>query len=162
MAVAGALLLAALGRLPRAALARVPWSTLLLLGGGFALAAGIEGSGLSRWLGAQLAPISGLPLAAQLGLAAGATVLLSALASNTATVNVMLNVLPRDLTLLAVATLASSCDFALPAGTPPNAIVFGSGRVRLPLMMRLGLLLDLVSVVLLTLLGLVWLRPLLA
>jgi solute carrier family 13 (sodium-dependent dicarboxylate transporter), member 2/3/5 len=142
---AGVALLAAgtlvlLGRLSRGALARVPWDTLLLLGGGFALAVGIEGSGLSTYMAARLEG------------------LLSAVASNTATVNVLLNVLPGSLPLLAVSTFASSCDFALPAGTPPNAIVFGSGYVRLPTMMKAGVALDLLAAALLTVYGLVWVR----
>ena len=47
--------------------------------------------------------------------------------------------------VLFAATIAASCDFALPAGTPPNAIVFGSGYVRIPVMAKIGVLLDLVA-----------------
>ncbi|MBK8998883.1 MAG: DASS family sodium-coupled anion symporter [Myxococcales bacterium] len=133
-----------------AQLRRVPWGTLVLLGGSFAMAAGIEGGGLSGFLTAQLEPVARLPLLAQLGLAAFATVGLSAVASNTATVNVFLNVLPRSLPVLSACALAASCDFALPAGTPPNAIVFGSGYVRLPQMMRTGIVLDVMAAVLIT------------
>ena len=75
-----------------------------------------------------------------------------------ATVNVMLNVLPGSAPLLAVSTFASSCDFALPAGTPPNAIVFGSGYVRLPVMMRVGVALDALAAALLTVYGLGYVR----
>jgi len=150
--------LVVLGRLSRAALARVPWDTLLLLGGGFALAAGIEGSGLSTYMAERLSGLESLGPVTQYGAVALATVLLSAVASNTATVNVLLNVLPGSLPLLAVSTFASSCDFALPAGTPPNAIVFGSGYVRLPTMMRVGVGLDLLAASLLTVYGLVWVR----
>ncbi|WP_257456926.1 SLC13 family permease [Archangium lipolyticum] len=153
---AGTLVL--LGRLSRGALARVPWDTLLLLGGGFALAAGIEGSGLSTYMAARLAGLEALGPIAQYGAVALSTVALSAVASNTATVNVLLNVLPGSLPLLAVSTFASSCDFALPAGTPPNAIVFGSGYVRLPTMMKIGVVLDLLAAALLTLYGLLWVR----
>jgi solute carrier family 13 (sodium-dependent dicarboxylate transporter), member 2/3/5 len=153
---AGTLVL--LGRLSRGALARVPWDTLLLLGGGFALAAGIEGSGLSTYMAARLAGLESLGSIAQYGAVALSTVALSAMASNTATVNVLLNVLPGSLPLLAVSTFAASCDFALPAGTPPNAIVFGSGYVRLPTMMKLGVALDLLASALLTLYGLLWVR----
>ena len=129
----------------------VPWETLLLLGGGFAMAAGIQQSGLSGWMGAQLAGIATLPPLAQIVLAAVATVALSAVASNTATIAVMLPVLkdaaaPEVMTsVLFAATIAASCDFALPAGTPPNAIVFGSGYVRIPVMARIGVQLDLVA-----------------
>lgn len=133
------------------ALGTVPWETLLLLGGGFAMAAGIQQSGLSGWMGAQLSGIASLPPLAQIVLAAVATVALSAVASNTATIAVMLPVLkdaaaPEMMTsVLFAATIAASCDFALPAGTPPNAIVFGSGYVRIPTMARIGLQLDLIA-----------------
>ncbi len=158
VALLGTLLLLVLRRLSFAALQRVPWDTLLLLGGGFALAAGIEGSGLSTWLAARLAALEGLPPVAQYAGVATATIALSAIASNTATVNVMLNVLPGSAPLLAVSTYASSCDFALPAGTPPNAIVFGSGYVRLPVMMRLGVQLDVLAAGVLTVYGLAFVR----
>jgi sodium-dependent dicarboxylate transporter 2/3/5 len=138
---------------PRA-LATVPWETLLLLGGGFAMAAGIQESGLSRFLGVQLSALAGLSPLAQIVVASLATVALSAVASNTATIAVMLVVLkdaaaPDSLsTVLFAATIAASCDFALPAGTPPNAIVFGSGYVRIPVMARLGAGLDVVAALL--------------
>jgi sodium-dependent dicarboxylate transporter 2/3/5 len=141
-----------------ASLKRIPWSTLVLLGGSFALAAGIEGSGLSGWLARVLDPVARLPLASQLALASAASIALSAVASNTATINLMLNVLPRSLVVLSASSIAASCDFALPAGTPPNAIVFGSGYIRLPVMMRTGLLLDAVAAVVITLYSLVYLR----
>ena len=79
---------------------------------------------------------------------------LSAIASNTATTAVMLVVLaeaaaPQLRTaVLFAATLAASCDFALPVGTPPNAIVFGSGYVRIPVMARFGVVLDLLAALL--------------
>jgi sodium-dependent dicarboxylate transporter 2/3/5 len=136
----------------------VPWNSLLLLGGGFALAAGIEASGLSAWLSLRLSGLEALAPIAQHATVATTTILLSAIASNTATVNVMLNVLPASRPLLAISTFASSCDFALPAGTPPNAIVFGSGYVRLPVMMRVGVTLDLLAAVALTLYGIAWVR----
>jgi len=135
------------------ALARVPWETLLLLGGGFAMASAIQESGLSAWLGGQLMAVRGLPPLAQVVLASLAVVGLSAVASNTATIAVMLPVL-RDAVspeilpvVLFTATIACSCDFALPAGTPPNAIVFGSGYVTIPRMARTGVLLDLAAAI---------------
>jgi sodium-dependent dicarboxylate transporter 2/3/5 len=157
VAVAAALVLVATRVLSWAAIKRVPWGTLLLLGGSFAMASGIEGSGLSGWLGLQVKPIAELPLVSQLALGSAATVGLSAIASNTATINLMLNLLPASLPLLSSCAIAASCDFALPAGTPPNAIVFGSGYIRLPVMMRIGLLLDFLAVMIITAYGLVYL-----
>jgi solute carrier family 13 (sodium-dependent dicarboxylate transporter), member 2/3/5 len=135
------------------ALSRVPWETLLLLGGGFAMAAAIQKSGLSGFMSAQLAAVRGLPPFAQVLVASTATVGLTAVASNTATIAVMLVVLKDAvapevmLTTLFAATIACSCDFALPAGTPPNAIVFGSGYVTIPRMARAGAVLDLLAAV---------------
>jgi sodium-dependent dicarboxylate transporter 2/3/5 len=132
----------------------VPWETLLLLGGGFALAAGIQKSGFSEWMGARLSMIYNFPPFAQVLLASAATVAISAVASNTATIAVMLNVLKDAVapamrtTVLFAATIAASCDFALPAGTPPNAIVFGSGYVTIPQMAKTGVVLDVAAAVL--------------
>jgi sodium-dependent dicarboxylate transporter 2/3/5 len=159
MASAG-LLLVTRALSPRA-LRRVPWSTLVLLGGSFSMAAGIEASGLASWLALRLAALAKQPAAFQMLIANAATVFLSAVASNTATINVMLNVLPRSLPLLFSVTIASSCDFMLPAGTPPNAIVFGSGYVRLPVMMRVGFVLDVLAVLAVTLYALLWIAPVL-
>jgi sodium-dependent dicarboxylate transporter 2/3/5 len=118
------------------------WSSLALLGGSFAMAGGIDGSGLSREIAGAVAGVESLPLLLQTTLAASVSIALSAVASNTATVNVLLVVLPRTLPVLTGAAIGASCDFALPAGTPPNAIVFGTGRVRLPDMVRTGAGLD--------------------
>ncbi|MBI5495940.1 MAG: DASS family sodium-coupled anion symporter [Deltaproteobacteria bacterium] len=153
--LAGATVLA-LGRVSWPTLKRVPWDTLLLLGGSFAMAAGLETSGFSTWLAGQLRGLQDQPVAVQYGVVALSTVALSAVASNTATINVMLNVLPPSLPLLFSATVAASCDFALPAGTPPNAIVFGSGYVRLPVMMRTGALLDVVAALLVAVYAATW------
>ncbi len=159
IAVAAALVLLALRPRGQAllhprSLLRVPWSALVLLGGGFALAAGVQGSGLSRAMAERLHVLGDLPPFAQVLVAGLVTVAISAVASNTASITVMLVVLrdavsPEILTtVLFAATIASSCDFALPAGTPPNAIVFGSGYVTIPRMARTGAILDLLAALL--------------
>jgi len=150
VAMIALLALLSTGALSLRALGRIPWGTLLLLGGSFAMAAGIEGSGLGGWMAQRLQVVAAMPLVGQIGLASLGSVFLSAVASNTATVNIALNVLPRDLGVLFATTIAASCDFMLPAGTPPNAIVFGSGYVRLPTMIRVGFVLDLLAAVIIT------------
>ncbi|MBI2963110.1 MAG: DASS family sodium-coupled anion symporter [Deltaproteobacteria bacterium] len=156
VAMAAAAALLATGSLSPRSLRRVPWSTLVLLGGSFSMAAGIEASGLAAWMSQRLAGLATLPTAVQTLITNASTVFLSAVASNTATMNVMLNILPRRLPLLFSASIAASCDFMLPAGTPPNAIVFASGYVRLPVMMRTGFLLDVLAVLAVTLYALSW------
>jgi sodium-dependent dicarboxylate transporter 2/3/5 len=124
------------------------WPVLILLGGGFALASAIEASGLSLWMGTQLAALRESSPWLQITAASFTTVSISAFASNTATVAVMLPVLASSVAaeslnaVLFAATFAASCSFALPAGTPPNAIVFGSGYVTIPIMVRTGVGLD--------------------
>jgi sodium-dependent dicarboxylate transporter 2/3/5 len=135
-------------------LRHVPFGTLLLLGGSFSMAAAIEASGLSRWLAERITALRDLAPLAQIGIASLATVALSSVASNVATVAVMLNVLANSVApahanpVLFAATISASCDFALPAGTPPNAIVFGSGYVTIPRMARTGAVLDLCAALL--------------
>ena len=96
----------------------------------------------------ELAAVRGNPAWLQLLVVSATTVTLSAVASNVATIAVMLPVIEASVapeiltTALFTATIAASCDFALPAGTPPNAIVFASGYVSVPRMARIGVLLD--------------------
>lgn len=114
------------------------------------MAGGIEASGLSAWLSGQLKLLSSLAFPLQILLAAFGTIGLSAVASNTATINIVLNVLPQNVTVLFASALGASCDFMLPAGTPPNAIVFGSGYIRLSTMIRIGFLLNILAGLLIT------------
>jgi sodium-dependent dicarboxylate transporter 2/3/5 len=96
----------------------------------------------------SLGALAGSAPLLQITAASFTTVTLSAFASNAATVAVMLPVLSSSVTpehataVLFAAAFAASCDFALPAGTPPNAIVFGSGYLTIPLMVRTGVGLD--------------------
>lgn len=137
---------------------RLPWGILLLFGGGFAIAAGFEQSGLSYWLGRQLAGL-GLtsPLLLVIAMCALVT-FVTELTSNTATAQVMLPIAARlslavgvdPLLLMLPATIAASLGFMMPVGTPPNAIVFGSGHVPMKHMVRSGLILNILGIVLVT------------
>ena len=136
----------------------IPWETLVLLGGGLSLATAVESSGLAIWMAEQLAAFRGAPLFSQFVVVSLFTVGFGAIASNVATTTVMLPVLKSiagadALPLMVTATLAASCDFALPAGTPPNAIVFGSGYLTIPRMARVGALLDVIAALLLSVWG---------
>lgn len=135
---------------------QIPWSVLLLFGGGLSLASAMDRSGLAQWIGTALASVDGLSPFAFLLLLTLTVVLLTELASNTATVAALLPVVSTmaaatgiDLVVLASAVaLAASCAFMLPVATPPNAIVFSTGELRVADMMKAGLYMNILSVVL--------------
>lgn len=137
--------------LGKTAFGQLPWDIVLLLGGGFALAYGMQHSGLSAWVGAQLAFLKQVPVPVMLLGITLVIIFLTEITSNTATTQVMLpilaaaclaNTLDPTATLL-VATLAASCAFMLPVATPPNAIIFGSGHVHMHDMVRAGIRMNL-------------------
>lgn len=147
---------------------RLPWGVLILFGGGLSLAAAVADSGLALWLGESLAPLgSAGPLVLVLG-AATLVIFLTELTSNLATAATFLPVVGAmaiqagiDPLVLAVpVTVAASCAFMLPVATPPNAIVFASGMLTIPQMVRAGVLMNLLGVVILAAVAL-WLAPLL-
>ena len=131
---------------------------LILFGGGLSLAAAVDGSGLGGWLGEAAGGISGWPVLLLIATIAALVILLTELTSNTATAATFLPVLGgialglgRDPLLLAVpAALAASGAFMLPVATPPNAIVYGSGSIRIEDMVRAGVWLNALFVLLIT------------
>jgi solute carrier family 13 (sodium-dependent dicarboxylate transporter), member 2/3/5 len=134
---------------------RLPWGILLLFGGGFAIAEACRTTGLAEWTGVWLAAAAqGLPTWAIIVVICLLVTFLSEFTSNVATDNALLPIIaglavalgldPRLLML--PATLAASCAFMLPISTPPNAIVFGSGRIRISEMAVYGLILDILGV----------------
>lgn len=141
----------------------VPWDVLLLFGGGLSLAGQIQSSGLSTWLGDQAVTLDGLPVVVIVALICFGILLLTELTSNTATAATFLPVVAavaislgqHPLLLLAPMALAANCSYMMPVGTPPNAIVFGSGRIPLPEMARTGLWLNVLLVPVIV--GVVWL-----
>ena len=136
----------------------LPWGVLILFGGGLSLAAATRETGLAEWLGASMTALAGLPGPLLVGIVVVVTILLTELTSNTATAAAFLPVLASmaeglgvdPLTLLVPATIAASCAFMLPVATPPNAIVFGTGEVTIPQMVRAGVLLGIVFALLVT------------
>jgi sodium-dependent dicarboxylate transporter 2/3/5 len=141
-------------------LVRLPWDIVLLFGGGFALAKGFQVSGLSAAMGEQFAGLAGLPPVAMIAMVCAGLTFLTEVTSNTATTQMILPILAsvavqvktNPLVFMIPATLAASCAFMMPVATPPNAIVFGSGRVRMIDMARVGLVINLVGVVVITVL----------
>ena len=139
-----------------------PWSVIFLFGGGLALAGGMQGSGLTAWLGEALLPLAGWPMILVALAVTALVVLVTEFASNVATatgivpvVAALVVALGADPVLLALpAALAASWGFMLPAGTGPNAIAWGTGRIRIGRMVTAGALLDVAGVFLMV--GVVW------
>mgnify|MGYP001173315711 FL=1 len=138
---------------------KLPWGILLLFGGGMALAAGFKESGLALWIGNQMTLLDGVSLLLLVFILIASVNFLTEITSNLATTAMLLPILyPMSMTidvhpfiLMVSATVAASCAFMLPVATPPNAIVFGSGYLRIPDMVRVGIWMNLISIILLTL-----------
>lgn len=138
---------------------KLPWGVLLLFGGGLALAEGFKTSGLAEWIGAQMTSLQGVALILLLLILIAAVNFLTEITSNLATTAMLLPILAplavivdvHPFILMVGATLAASCAFMLPVATPPNAVVFGSGYLKIPDMVRTGVWMNLLSIALLTL-----------
>lgn len=148
---------------------KLPWGILILFGGGMALALGFENSGLAVWIGNQMTSLETIPLILLLLILITAVNFLTEITSNLATTAMLLPVLAslaaaigvHHYYLLVGATVAASCAFMLPVATPPNAVVFGSGYLKISDMVKKGIWMNIVSILILTLiiyfiLPLVW------
>ncbi len=148
---------------------RIPWGIIVLFGGGMAIAKGFETSGLANYIGSQMTFFEGLPLFILLLLIVASVNFLTEVTSNLATTAMLLPVLAplalvldtNPFILMIATTAAASCAFMLPVATPPNAVVFGSGYLRIPDMTRSGILMNFISIILMALavyflLPLVW------
>ncbi|MGB5953569.1 MAG: SLC13 family permease [Ornithinimicrobium sp.] len=136
----------------------LPWGVLLLFGGGLSLAAAVAASGLDEWLGEQVSGLEVLPIVFLLAAVVTIVLFLTEVTSNTATAATFIPVLGGvavgigvdPMTLLIPAALGATCAFMLPVGTPPNAIVFGTGAVTIREMARGGIVLNIVGILLIT------------
>jgi len=141
---------------------QLPWSVLILFGGGLTLASAVTRTGLAEWLGSSLQAVGTLPLVGIVIIAAAMIIFLTELTSNIATTATFLPVVGAiaieagyDPIVLAVpVTFAASCAFMLPVATPPNAIVFGSGMLTIPKMARAGMILNVIGIFLVSLVAL--------
>ncbi len=137
---------------------RLPWGVILLFGGGFALAGGFSATHLDEWISQQVAVFKGEHVLVIVIATTTLLIFLTELTSNTATTSMALPIftgiaagLGHDpLLLLIPLTIAASCAFMLPVGTPPNAIVFGSGLVSIPQMAKAGFVLNIIGIILVT------------
>lgn len=141
---------------------RLPWGVLILFGGGLSLAATVSDSGLALWLGESLALLNTFGMVVLIVGTVTLVIFLTELTSNLATTATLLPVVGAialqagmpPLMLAVPVTIAASCAFMLPVGTAPNAIVFATGQVSIPQMVRAGLWLNLICIVMISLIAL--------
>lgn len=132
----------------------VPWDVLLLFGGGLSLAGAIQTHGVADFLGGLASALPSIPVMIVVAVICFGILMLTELTSNTATAATFLPVVAaiavslgqNPLLFLIPAALAASGSYMMPVGTPPNAIVFGSGLVRLPQMAQAGLVINFLAV----------------
>ena len=139
---------------------KLPWNIVLLFGGGFALAKGLQVTGLSAFIGNKLSGLAGMPPFVMIIITCFGLTFLTELTSNTATTEMILPILAsvaiamktNPLMLMIPATISASCAFMMPVATPPNAIVFGSGRIKISEMARVGVFINIIGVIIITVL----------
>jgi len=142
---------------------QLPWTIVVLFGGGFALAYGFVESGLSRHVALQLQGVENAGLLPIIVVVSTGMTFLTELTSNTATTQLILPILQSvaqamsisPMWLMLPATLSASCAFMFPVATPPNAIIFGSGKLHVIDMVKTGLILNLLGIVVIV--SVVWL-----
>ena len=140
---------------------KLPWNIVLLFGGGFAVALGFEQSGLAMWFGQQLVGLEEIPSFVFVLVIVAFMSFLTELTSNVASTQMLLPVFAsiamattnNPLLFMVPATLASSMAFMLPTATPPNAIIFGTGRITVSRMMRTGVALNFIGILIITLMA---------
>ena len=145
----------------------IPWGVLLLFGGGLAIAAGFRDTGLSEWIGSQLTALEGFHMIVIIAASSFLVLALTEFTSNTATATMILPVLAalamtmniHPYALMVPAAMAANCAFMLPVGTPPNAIIYGTGKLKLSDMVRVGFMIN-VFVLILIILAAYYLLPL--
>lgn len=138
---------------------KIPWGIILLFGGGMALASGFEITGLATWFGSQVQLLHGLSLLVLLLVVITAVNFITEVTSNLATTAMLLPILApvaisleiNPYVLMVATTLAASCAFMLPVATPPNAVVFGSGYLKISSMIKAGFWMNIISIIIVTL-----------
>lgn len=133
---------------------RLPWGILILFGGGLSLAAAFSRTGLDESVGMMVVSLETWPTLLLLAISVTVVLMLTEMTSNTATAAAFLPILAaaavgigeNPLLFIIPAALAASCAFMLPVATPPNAIVYGSGLLKVPMMVKAGLWLNLIFI----------------
>ncbi|NBC04190.1 MAG: DASS family sodium-coupled anion symporter [Bacteroidetes bacterium] len=136
----------------------LPWGILILFGGGLSLANAISSSGLAAWIGESVQSLETFPIILLIFAVILIVVFLTEITSNTATTAAFLPILAstaigmgqNPMLFIIPATISASCAFMLPVATPPNAIIYGSGKVSIPQMAKAGLWLNIIIATILT------------
>ena len=139
---------------------KIPWGIVLLFGGGFALADGFTSTGLAQFIGSQMSGLASFPHLLMVFLIATTVILLTELTSNTATTQMILPIMAsvsiaihlNPMLLMITATLSASMAFMLPVATPPNTIIFATGKVKIYQMFKTGIMIDFIGLLILILL----------
>jgi sodium-dependent dicarboxylate transporter 2/3/5 len=140
---------------------KLPWGVLLLFGGGLALAGAIDDHGVGAALALVATRLGEVPPVVVVLFAVALMTLLTELTSNLASTATLLPVLAAladgmgidPLVIVIPTALAASCAFMLPVATPPNMIVFGSGMLRIPDMVRGGIWINTLAIFVMSLLA---------
>ncbi len=136
----------------------LPWGIILLFGGGMALAKGFTSTGLAVWIAQLMTQLNGLHMILLILVLVALVNFLTEITSNLATTAMILPILApmalsfniHPLMIMTSVTVAASCAFMLPVATPPNAVVFGSGYLTIPDMVKTGVVLNFISIFLVT------------
>ena len=144
---------------------KIPWGVVLLFGGGLSMANAFSETGLAAWIGHGLTILEGVPVLVLLAAVVIITSFISEVASNTATATMMMPILAglaigldvHPYALMIAGATAASFVFMLPVSTPPNSVVFGSGYITVPEMVRVGLGLKLLGLIFVIVIAMFWL-----
>ncbi|MFT4849740.1 MAG: sodium-dependent dicarboxylate transporter 2/3/5 [Sediminicola sp.] len=143
---------------------KIPWHIVFLFGGGFALAKGFIDSGLSSYVGGLLSGTKDMSPVMLVGTLTALMSTLTEFTSNTATTEMMLPIISglaseirvNPLLIMIPVTLAASMAFMLPIATPPNAIVFGTGKLKVMQLIKTGFVIDVFATIIIVFMTIVW------
>jgi len=138
---------------------KIPWGIIILFGGGMALAKAFTDTGLANWIASQITVFEGVAVILFVLIVTAMVNFLTEVTSNLATTAMLLPILSpvalsfdmHPFLIMIAVTLSASCAFMLPVATPPNAIVFGSGYLKVSDMVKKGFLMNIISIIFITL-----------
>jgi len=132
---------------------KIPWSVVLLFGGGLTLASGFEQTGLALWVSGNMTHLSGVHILVFVFIVVLVVNTLTEFMSNTAIATLFIPVMGataiamgfHPFTAIVATTITSTFSFMMPVATPPNAIAFGSGYLKISDMAKTGIILNVIA-----------------